>query len=290
MKILIDECLPKKLKTILNQYEAYTVQDMNWAGIMKSQKITFYLILIITLFFCNLIIADNIQSNLSPKSSKSQLGKLFKCWDQFSDHFVYKKKYYKWSLNKKLTLKCYFKIHGADDDMISLAFNRMPIDKKLDDQIPMSLGRIMITPSIINNKFSFLIRIQPTKTSSYLYPNDLQKSCQSWYDEVYKIIFKIMKIYGFQNMYAIPHEHLLKTEGKYKKWSKWVQNRNLVLPFNEWSKKNIIPTFTTFDWELENYKYYFLHQYNPKQETNKTLDWVLNRLPKIGSLFKTQSA
>ncbi len=32
MKILIDECLPKKLKTALPDYASNTVQEMGWAG------------------------------------------------------------------------------------------------------------------------------------------------------------------------------------------------------------------------------------------------------------------
>ena len=32
MKILIDECLPRRLKTLLRPFECYTVQDMGWAG------------------------------------------------------------------------------------------------------------------------------------------------------------------------------------------------------------------------------------------------------------------
>jgi predicted nuclease of predicted toxin-antitoxin system len=32
MKILIDECLPKKLKHHFKNYEAFTVPEMGWAG------------------------------------------------------------------------------------------------------------------------------------------------------------------------------------------------------------------------------------------------------------------
>ena len=32
MKILIDECLPRRLKSLLKPLECYTVQDMGWAG------------------------------------------------------------------------------------------------------------------------------------------------------------------------------------------------------------------------------------------------------------------
>lgn len=32
MKILLDECLPRKLKRMFSEYEAFTVQDMGWTG------------------------------------------------------------------------------------------------------------------------------------------------------------------------------------------------------------------------------------------------------------------
>ncbi len=32
MKILIDECLPRRLKSLLQPLECYTVQDMGWTG------------------------------------------------------------------------------------------------------------------------------------------------------------------------------------------------------------------------------------------------------------------
>ena len=32
MKVLLDECLPKRLKQSFQQYEVYTVPEMGWAG------------------------------------------------------------------------------------------------------------------------------------------------------------------------------------------------------------------------------------------------------------------
>ena len=32
MKILLDECLPRKLKRSFSEYDAFTVQDMGWTG------------------------------------------------------------------------------------------------------------------------------------------------------------------------------------------------------------------------------------------------------------------
>jgi len=37
MKILIDENLPVKLKDKLNEYEVFTVRDMNWNSVKNGQ-------------------------------------------------------------------------------------------------------------------------------------------------------------------------------------------------------------------------------------------------------------
>lgn len=39
MKILLDECLPKKLKAGLNQYEIFTVYEMGWSGLKDGKLI-----------------------------------------------------------------------------------------------------------------------------------------------------------------------------------------------------------------------------------------------------------
>jgi len=41
LKLLVDECLPKKFKTILKEYDAWTVQDLNITGI-KNGKLLEY--------------------------------------------------------------------------------------------------------------------------------------------------------------------------------------------------------------------------------------------------------
>ena len=37
MKILLDECLPKKLKWELSQYNVVTVPEMGWAGVKNGE-------------------------------------------------------------------------------------------------------------------------------------------------------------------------------------------------------------------------------------------------------------
>ena len=39
MKILVDECLPKKIKIYLKQHKTYTVQEMGWASISNGRLI-----------------------------------------------------------------------------------------------------------------------------------------------------------------------------------------------------------------------------------------------------------
>jgi predicted nuclease of predicted toxin-antitoxin system len=36
LNILIDECLPRYVKTMLHEYTVYTVQDMGWSGIKNG--------------------------------------------------------------------------------------------------------------------------------------------------------------------------------------------------------------------------------------------------------------
>jgi len=42
MKILLDECVTKHLKPYLNEYEVFTVREMQWSGI-KNGKLILYL-------------------------------------------------------------------------------------------------------------------------------------------------------------------------------------------------------------------------------------------------------
>ncbi|MBX3042859.1 MAG: DUF5615 family PIN-like protein [Candidatus Kapabacteria bacterium] len=37
MKILLDECITKKLKTYLNDFEVYTVAEMGWSGLKNGE-------------------------------------------------------------------------------------------------------------------------------------------------------------------------------------------------------------------------------------------------------------
>src|SRR5438128_5021959 len=37
MRLLLDECVPKRLKRELHRHEAKTVQDMGWAGIKNGE-------------------------------------------------------------------------------------------------------------------------------------------------------------------------------------------------------------------------------------------------------------
>jgi predicted nuclease of predicted toxin-antitoxin system len=39
MKILLDECLPKKLKGLLVDFEVKTVREMEWSGILNGELI-----------------------------------------------------------------------------------------------------------------------------------------------------------------------------------------------------------------------------------------------------------
>ena len=39
MQILLDECLPRKVKTLLTGYEIYTVREMNWTGFQNGELI-----------------------------------------------------------------------------------------------------------------------------------------------------------------------------------------------------------------------------------------------------------
>ena len=36
MKILLDECLPRKVKTFFSDYSAYTVMEMGWSGLLNG--------------------------------------------------------------------------------------------------------------------------------------------------------------------------------------------------------------------------------------------------------------
>ncbi len=40
MKILLDECVTKKLKTYLTGHEVYTVTEMGWSGLFNGKLIT----------------------------------------------------------------------------------------------------------------------------------------------------------------------------------------------------------------------------------------------------------
>ncbi len=40
MKILLDECITKKLKTFLKNHEVYTVSDMRWNGLFNGKLMT----------------------------------------------------------------------------------------------------------------------------------------------------------------------------------------------------------------------------------------------------------
>jgi predicted nuclease of predicted toxin-antitoxin system len=37
MKIIIDECLPVDIKKLFNDYEIYTIRDLNWTGLKNGQ-------------------------------------------------------------------------------------------------------------------------------------------------------------------------------------------------------------------------------------------------------------
>ena len=36
MKILLDECLPRKIKGLLSGYEVHTVREMGWSGLLNG--------------------------------------------------------------------------------------------------------------------------------------------------------------------------------------------------------------------------------------------------------------
>jgi predicted nuclease of predicted toxin-antitoxin system len=40
MKLLLDECLPVRLRTLLHGHDVYTVQYMGWLGIRNSQLLS----------------------------------------------------------------------------------------------------------------------------------------------------------------------------------------------------------------------------------------------------------
>lgn len=40
MKILLDECVTKKLKLHLSEYEVFTVTEMNWSGIKNGKLLS----------------------------------------------------------------------------------------------------------------------------------------------------------------------------------------------------------------------------------------------------------
>jgi len=40
MRILIDECLPRKLKRELSEYTAFTVQEKGWAGMKNGELLS----------------------------------------------------------------------------------------------------------------------------------------------------------------------------------------------------------------------------------------------------------
>jgi len=58
MKLLLDENLPKRLKTDLSEYEAYTVRDMGWNGIKNGQLLE---LIIKEGFECLLTFDKNLQ-------------------------------------------------------------------------------------------------------------------------------------------------------------------------------------------------------------------------------------
>ena len=41
MKILLDECVNKRLKSYLNDFEVYTVTEMGWSGTKNGELIQF---------------------------------------------------------------------------------------------------------------------------------------------------------------------------------------------------------------------------------------------------------
>ena len=40
MKILLDECVTKKLKPLLIEFEVYTVTEMGWSGVKNGKLLT----------------------------------------------------------------------------------------------------------------------------------------------------------------------------------------------------------------------------------------------------------
>ena len=40
MKILLDECVTKKLKQYLSEYDVFTVSEMNWSGVKNGKLMT----------------------------------------------------------------------------------------------------------------------------------------------------------------------------------------------------------------------------------------------------------
>ena len=41
MKILLDECVTKRLKNFLPDYEVFTVTEMGWSGVKNGKLLTF---------------------------------------------------------------------------------------------------------------------------------------------------------------------------------------------------------------------------------------------------------
>jgi len=40
MKVLLDECVPKKLKSSLKDFEVYTVHELGWSGVKNGKLIS----------------------------------------------------------------------------------------------------------------------------------------------------------------------------------------------------------------------------------------------------------
>jgi hypothetical protein len=40
MKVLLDECIPKKLKSQLPEFDVYTVSELGWSGVKNGQLMT----------------------------------------------------------------------------------------------------------------------------------------------------------------------------------------------------------------------------------------------------------